>query len=171
MAATTSSYPPIISHPPRPISPSEALAQIQAYLALSLTNPSLHPAAQLTERGPTADLSSSSAGGLMLHNLRRVEAGLRGERWGDADGEGNGNGGEGAQEMAEAGWEDMGQYQREQGVIEDVGDVQIEVPIEVQESGKPVDKVERKRLKKQREKAMRREKQQMRAREAAAEKG
>jgi hypothetical protein len=166
---TTTSYPPIVSQPPRPISPSEALSQIQNYLTLSLTNPSLHPSAQLTERGPIADLSSSSAGGLVLHNLRRIEAGLRGERWGDKEGEGNGNGQEGVVEEVEGEWEDMGQYQKEQGVIGGGSGVG-EVEIEVQRSGKPVDKAERKRLKKLREKAMKREKHQARMREIAAEK-
>ncbi|KAI9767573.1 MAG: hypothetical protein M1840_005610 [Geoglossum simile] len=167
---TTASYPPSVSHPPRPISPSEALSQIQNYLTLSITDTSLHPSAQLTERGPVADLSSSSAGGLVLHNLRRIEAGLRGERWADKEDEGNGNGEEGWVEEIEGGWEDMGQYQREQGVIEDGSRVR-EVPIEVQQSGKPVDKAERKRLKRQREKATKREKHQAREREAAAEDG
>jgi hypothetical protein len=153
-STSTSCYPPIYTlQPPQSIPPSLALTYIQNYLTSTLTQPHLHPSSQLTERGPTASLSSNSAGGLVLHNLRRVEAGLRGERWGDLQGdEAEGERAEEGCPEEQEGWEDMERYRMEQGEVVGAGKEGGvgEVPIEVQESGKAVDKAERKRLKKER---------------------
>ncbi len=67
----------------QPVPPAEALARLQAYLAAAETQPWLHPHALLTESG--AQPSDSVTGGLTLHNLRRVEAALRGVRLRGAD--------------------------------------------------------------------------------------
>lgn len=78
----TNCYPPIYHHgSPRRISPADALAQISTYLALSTTNPYLHPDAHITPQGPQFS-SSAGAGGIVLNLLRRVEKGLQGERLG-----------------------------------------------------------------------------------------
>ncbi|KAI9865900.1 MAG: hypothetical protein M1813_001867 [Trichoglossum hirsutum] len=173
---STVPYPPTQTlSPPSPIPASLALQHVQAYLASALSKPHLHPSSNLTERGPTASLSSSTAGGLVLHNLRRVEAGLRGERWGgeeeeeEEEKEGEREEGDG---VGEEGWEDMALYQREQGGGGDGADEGMvgEVPIEVYEGGRTVDKVERKRLKKERSKLENKERMERRRREAAAEK-
>jgi len=64
--------------PSRPISTDAALANIQSYLNLTTTEAYLHPDVIFTSSGPTAS-TSLTTGGLVLHQLRRVEAGLRGE--------------------------------------------------------------------------------------------
>ena len=78
----TTAYPPAVHHSTIPISTSEALSLLSAYLEATSADPSLHPRAPLTEHGPVAPLSGSNTG-LVLHNLRRVEAGLRGENLGE----------------------------------------------------------------------------------------
>ena len=75
------SYPPHRLHTSHPIPPSQALDLLSTYLAATNTNASLHPNALLTESGPISANSSSNTG-LVLHNLKRVEAGLRGEHLG-----------------------------------------------------------------------------------------
>jgi len=76
------SFPPHTTlHPPLPLSPTTTLTHIQSYLDLSLTSPHLHPDCNFDENGPTL-AGHSALGGLVLHQLRRVEAGLSGERLG-----------------------------------------------------------------------------------------
>ena len=72
------SFPPHNHHATKRISSSEALTLLSDYLHQAITDPSLHPNALLTENGPIAP-STGSATGLILHNLERLEAGLRGE--------------------------------------------------------------------------------------------
>lgn len=94
MSSSTSfsPYPPNRHHTTTRIPPSRALSLLSAYLAASTQDASLHPNALLAESGPKAAAFSSSSsvghsagsggrggGGLVLHNLRRVEAGLKGE--------------------------------------------------------------------------------------------
>lgn len=78
----TTAYPPASHHSSVHISTSEALSLLSAYLEATNTDPSLHPNAHLTEHGPVAPSSGPNTG-LVLHNLRRVEAGLRGENLGE----------------------------------------------------------------------------------------
>ena len=78
----TTAYPPAIHYSSVHISTSEALSLLSAYLEATNTDPSLHPNAHLTEHGPVAPSSGPNIG-LVLHNLRRVEAGLRGENLGE----------------------------------------------------------------------------------------
>jgi len=76
------SFPPHITiQPPLPLSPTTTLTHIQSYLDLSRTSHHLHPDCNFDENGPTL-AGHSAYGGLVLHQLRRVEAGLRGERLG-----------------------------------------------------------------------------------------
>lgn len=63
---------------PQPISSDVALASIESYLKLTTEHAYLHPDVIFTSAGPAAN-SSLATGGLVLHQLRRVEAGLRGE--------------------------------------------------------------------------------------------
>ena len=74
----TTAYPPHRLHSSTQVSPSHALSLLSAYLEATATDPSLHPNALLTENGPITPSSGSSTG-LVLHTLKRVEAGLRGE--------------------------------------------------------------------------------------------
>ena len=74
----TTSFPPHQNHSTTRISPSQALSLLSKYLEAATTDASLHPNALLTEHGPIIPSSGSNVG-LVLHNLKRVEAGLRGE--------------------------------------------------------------------------------------------
>ncbi|KAI4135062.1 MAG: hypothetical protein LQ347_000987 [Umbilicaria vellea] len=68
-------------HASHPISASQALDLLSTYLIATETDASLHPNALLTESGPISTNSGSNTG-LVLHNLKRVEAGLGGEHLG-----------------------------------------------------------------------------------------
>lgn len=172
------SFHPSRSLPSRPISPASALGHLQTYLEATQNTTYLHPNAKLTISGPSAELSSSS---LTLHNLRRVEAGLRGEwlapslelstsgekdrpnkktRFGeegdvmdvDMDGEAGMNG------DSEEVWQDKEEFEREQDIVEgEVGPRETGVGqvgnIVVPVQVGTVDKEARKREKKERLKA------------------
>jgi hypothetical protein len=71
-------YPPCKIHSSKPITQSDALKLVSSYLEAAATDPSLHPNALLTESGPVSSNSGANLG-LVLHNLQRVQAGLRGE--------------------------------------------------------------------------------------------
>ena len=71
-------FPPTHHHSHHRIPLSHAHTLVAAYLSASATDPSLHPNALLTENGPITPNAGSNTG-LVLHNLKRVEAGLRGE--------------------------------------------------------------------------------------------
>lgn len=62
----------------QPVPSTTALSNIQSYLSLTASHAYLHPDVIFTSSGPTIN-SSLEVGGLVLHQLRRVEAGLRGE--------------------------------------------------------------------------------------------
>ncbi|RDL41198.1 uncharacterized protein BP5553_01177 [Venustampulla echinocandica] len=118
-----SAFPPHRSIASIPVSPEIALKFLSTYLEKTNTLPYLLPNAKLEPSGPTAGSSASS---VTIHNLQRIEAGLKGE-WlaptleleaEDADAiavetpknpEGEGE--------AE-GWQDLDEYQREQSVEE-----------------------------------------------------
>lgn len=128
--------PPLRKLSTRRIPNSAALNLISSYLLASITNPSLHPDALLTESGPLA----SSTEGLTLHNLRRIEAGLRGDSLGadltfskfggqglpdlragtlgPISGTGRRGGFTGEKGVAEVeGWQDREEFEREQEVV------------------------------------------------------
>lgn len=74
------SFPPHVHLTPlQPIAPSHALTLIQRYLSASGEHPYLHPDCHFVEHGIQLN-NPIESGGLILHQLRRVEAGLRGER-------------------------------------------------------------------------------------------
>ncbi|KAL8713497.1 MAG: hypothetical protein Q9220_002359 [cf. Caloplaca sp. 1 TL-2023] len=75
--ASFSAYPPIRHHSSRPIDSSQAQRFLAEFLEQAATDHSLHPNALLTDHGPVNPTSTST--GLVLHNLERIEAGLRGE--------------------------------------------------------------------------------------------
>lgn len=80
--ATSNSYPPHHHHSTERISQSHALSLLSSYLAAAATEAYLHPNALLTESGPITPSSGAHSVGLVLHNLKRVEAGLKGEQLG-----------------------------------------------------------------------------------------
>ena len=142
-------YPPHYLHSSSPVSQETALSLLSSYLKATTTDASLHPNALLTETGPISATSGSNTG-LVLHNLRRVEAGLRGEHLGadlalvqfaqpglpDADTgmEVNVNGpgttraidleNQGPEPgMGQQGWQDKSEFEREQeDTVEDIGE-------------------------------------------------
>lgn len=73
------SYPPIHHHTSKPIPPSEAQAHLAAFLAQTSSRPYLHPDAVLSAGEIRYPAHAGPGGGLALHHLRRIEAGLRGE--------------------------------------------------------------------------------------------
>ena len=78
MVNNDTSFPPHRIHSTSRVSPTEALSLITAYLEKAETDTSLHPNAVLTDAGPTVPYSGVSTG-LVMHNLKRLQAGLRGE--------------------------------------------------------------------------------------------
>ncbi|KAF2134260.1 hypothetical protein P153DRAFT_372709 [Dothidotthia symphoricarpi CBS 119687] len=119
-----------------PISLSAGSRMLEAYLAHSEAHPHLHPDALITPTGVTFSSHGGPMGGVVMHNLRRVAAGLRGEYLepeatpepeADADVVADGAG---AQKKArkvgragaEEGWQDMARYEESQGMIQ-VGDL------------------------------------------------
>lgn len=69
------------SHPhlTKRLTSQEAQQQLAAFLKRTETQPHLHPDAQLSASGIRFAAQTGPAGGLQLHHLRRIEAGLRGE--------------------------------------------------------------------------------------------
>ncbi|QSS62214.1 hypothetical protein I7I51_04391 [Histoplasma capsulatum] len=149
------------------ISPSVAHDFLSAYLDRAATDPSLQPDSTLSTHGPVS-ANAGSAPNLVIHNLKRVQAGLAGEVGGD----GEDWGGDGRRDWKEAvdnGWQDLEIYERAQEVM-DVGEgegeegdqAQMSMQMQMdtdqgfeagvgQESG-VIDKEERKRKKKERRK-------------------
>ena len=72
------SYPPHRLYSSRQIASSEALSLLSSYLETATIESYLQPSALLTEGGPISATSGINTG-LTLHNLKRVEAALRGE--------------------------------------------------------------------------------------------
>ncbi|KAG4439350.1 hypothetical protein IFR05_005162 [Cadophora sp. M221] len=174
-----SAFPPQRSVASIPVSQDIALKYLSAYLEAAKTYSHLLPNARLEPSGPTAGSSTSN---ITIHNLQRVEAGLRGE-WlaptldleeGNvpiAEGMDDGTNKE-QQNAEEEGWMDLDQYQREQSIEGgEVGDrvpgaaqdVELDSDLEMEDHAygdkvappavKPVqDKAARKAEKKRREK-------------------
>ncbi|TKA61849.1 hypothetical protein B0A55_11551 [Friedmanniomyces simplex] len=79
------SYPPIFHHASktRRLTPTEAQIELADFLERTETQPYLHPDAQLSASGISFAAQSGPKGGLAIHHLKRIEAGLRGERLGE----------------------------------------------------------------------------------------
>ena len=189
-------FPPHRHHTTSRISRSEALSLLSAFLHQTATDPSLHPNALLTEDGPITPSVGASTG-LVLHNLERLEAGLRGEHLGAdlslANGDGtkdlngvpevNGTGENGAlrdaenDKVMEMDWQDLGEFEREQEVVQgEIGPRNSAVvdgakasELKKVKSGGCDDKEARKKAKKERRKQQLREAEERRKREADAE--
>ncbi|CAD6441923.1 76b4bc6e-e432-45f7-8701-c5452bd7b81d-CDS [Sclerotinia trifoliorum] len=127
-----SAFPPHKSIPSIPVNQTIALKYLQDYLSLTSSTPYLLPNAKLEPTGPTIGSSHSS---VTIHNLQRVEAGLRGEwlaptleleeenvveiAYGMDDGTVQGSG-EG-DKMDVDGWQDKEEFEREQSIEEGDG--------------------------------------------------
>lgn len=142
-----SAFPPIRTQKGLNVTPDTALLYLSAYINSSKTSPHLLPNARLEASGPTAGSSNAS---VTIHNLQRVEAGLKGE-WlapkleleeEEVKQVTKLKGGE----ETEEGWMDLDQYQREQSVegpevaqdelgVEDDGDVEGNAQVDFYGSG------------------------------------
>ena len=72
--------PPFEHHTqPEQISPTTAQQSIAKYLTRSESRPYMHPDSFLASSGIRFAIGSGPKGGIALHHLRRIEAGLRGE--------------------------------------------------------------------------------------------
>ena len=74
-------YPPSHHHAhlTRTISPAEACSQLSDFLSKSQSEPYLHPGSVLSATGVTYAPTSGPRGGLAIHHLGRIAAGLRGD--------------------------------------------------------------------------------------------
>ena len=72
---------PPFKHPSHPIqiSPSEAQKSIANFLKKTSSKPHLHPDSFLSNTGIRFAVGTGPKGGIALHHLRRIDAGLRGE--------------------------------------------------------------------------------------------
>jgi len=149
MSTTATAFPPLHSHPSRSISASTALTHLQSYLSLVPTTPYLLPNAKLNANGPSAQSTSYS---VILHNLQRVEAGLRGEWLApvlDLEEEMGGAGVAALEKDGvvnredqedEEGWQELEEYQREQSIeVGDLGRRETGVAPEDEDAGQPMD--------------------------------
>lgn len=128
-----SAFPPQRSLASQPVSQDVALKHIQNFLEATTKNAYFRPNARLEPTGPAASEEPS----ITIHNLKRVEAGLRGE-WLEpiidlkdggvqiASGIDDGVRGDG-DKMDVDGWQDLQEYQREQSI--EVGETAPNVAI------------------------------------------
>ena len=130
--ATYNCHPPFRHHATRQIASSKALSLLSQYLAAAGSDASFHPNALLTEAGPVTPSPGTHQMGLVLHNVQRVEAGLKGEQlttelaW-DEHAEGEPSGTElASQDLFRGanhslatnhdGWQDKAEFDREQDI-------------------------------------------------------
>lgn len=78
--ASRTVYPAMFNSAPATALPqTTAQTQLSNFLAQTKTKPHLHPDALLSSTGVNFSAHSGPTGGLALHHLSRIEAGLRGE--------------------------------------------------------------------------------------------
>ncbi|KAH7072878.1 hypothetical protein BKA63DRAFT_52901 [Paraphoma chrysanthemicola] len=120
----------ISSHP---ISVSAASSMLETYLTNSQAHPHLHPDAHIMPTGVTFSSHGGAMGSVVMHNLRRVAAGLRGEYLepektpepeDDAEDEraGRKKGGRKRKEAPVEDWQDKAVYELEEGTHE-IGEI------------------------------------------------
>lgn len=165
----------------KPVSTADASTMLQTYISHSEAHPHLHPDALITPTGVTFSSHGGPTGGVVMHNLRRIAAGLRGEYLEPeptpepeteegAEGEKAWNGKKGKGKKTtftdvEVEWQDKEAYEREQGEVE-IGDIgertnivkdggeepEVEVTGEKRKGGDAkLDKEARKKAKKERD--------------------
>lgn len=141
----------------KPISQSEAHEFLAMYLERARTDASLQPNASINESGPVSR-TTSAAPNLILHNLKRVQAGLAGEVLGRDLTVQKQNPGEDyldipVAETAKDQLENGGEAEGEKDDLEMKGvemETEAEAFAEQEEQQAAVDKEERKRKKKER---------------------
>lgn len=142
----------------KPISQSEAHEFLAMYLERARTDASLQPNASINESGPVSR-TTSAAPNLILHNLKRVQAGLAGEVLGRDLTVQKMNPGEDYLDVPAAGTsanqlengEGQGEGEKDDLEMKDVEmETEAEAFAEQEEQSAAVDKEERKRKKKER---------------------
>ena len=128
----------------KPISLTDASQILGRYLVNSESHPHLHPDALITPTGVTFSSHGGPTGGVVMHNLRRVAAGLRGEYLEPEatpepeeldEGSAKSKGEKGRRKAAaEEEWQTMSEFEREEGQVE-VGEVGEERTNFVQQGG------------------------------------
>lgn len=144
-----SSLPPTIVHSTKSISQSEAHDFLAAYLSRAANDPSLQPNASITEHGPVSR-TTAAAPNLILHNLKRVEAGLSGEVLGRDLTVAKQNPGEEYLDIAAGVSNNLNEGEEEQGNDLGMAEEGFETEAGAFEAQESIDKNERKRLKKER---------------------
>ncbi|TGO40446.1 hypothetical protein BHYA_0037g00470 [Botrytis hyacinthi] len=147
---SASAFPPHKSIPSIPVNQTIALKYLQDYLSLTSSTPYLLPNAKLEPTGPTIGSSHSS---VTIHNLQRVEAGLRGEWLAPtlemeeenpveiAHGLEDASGGD---KMDVDGWQDKEEFEREQSIeegdvgarVQKVNNAEVDSDLEIEPSAK-----------------------------------
>ena len=124
-------FPPVVHRSSQQVSTGQAQKLLANFLKRTTTDASLHPNAHLTPHGPV-NPSGDGSTGIVLHNLKRIEAGLRGKHLsadvlfqdlaeGMSDhiatngGRAESQGQQPEQEFVND-WQDKEEYEREQGV-------------------------------------------------------
>lgn len=121
----------------KPVTTADASTMLQTYITNSETHPHLHPDALITPTGVTFSSHGGPTGGVVMHNLRRIAAGLRGEYLepeptpepeveegaeGEKPWKGNKGKAKGTKttftDKVEVEWQDKEAYEREQGEVE-----------------------------------------------------
>ncbi|PVH97799.1 hypothetical protein DM02DRAFT_67780 [Periconia macrospinosa] len=137
--------PPYVAISSKAISQAEASQILEKYILNSESHPHLHPDALITPTGVTFSSHGGPTGGVVMHNLRRVAAGLRGEylepeatpepEEQNEEGRSRKKGRKDADTANETGedWQTMSEWEREEGLIE-VGEVGERTHV-VQEGG------------------------------------
>jgi hypothetical protein len=118
-----------------PISIADASRMLETYITNSESHPHLHPDALITSSGVAFSSNGGPTGGVVIHNLRRVAAGLRGEflepektpepEEEDANENAEGAGkkfGKKRKGVKDGDWVEKAVYDRDQGFVE-VGEV------------------------------------------------
>ncbi|CAI6341661.1 unnamed protein product [Periconia digitata] len=168
--------PPYVSVSSQVIAQADASQILEKYILNSESHPHLHPDALITPTGVTFSSHGGPTGGVVMHNLRRIAAGLRGEYLEpeatpepeEPRSSKKSKTGKEATTDGTEDWQSMSEWEKEEGQIE-VGEVGERSNV-VQEGGEApevgksdeqkVDKETRKQLKKQRAKQLRKEKEQ-----------
>ncbi|OQD74080.1 hypothetical protein PENDEC_c012G02387 [Penicillium decumbens] len=147
--------PPTIVHSTKTISQSAANDFLAAYLERAAKDPALQPNASISEHGPVSR-TTAAAPNLILHNLKRVQAGLSGDVLGRDLTVAKQNPNEEYLDIAAGaisnGNQNEGEAEEQVHDLEMTGDG-LEAEAEAFEEQQSMDKEERKRKKKERRQA------------------
>jgi len=114
-----------------PISLTTASQMLTTYITNSESHAHLHPDSSITPEGISFSSKGGPEGNVVMHNLRRIAAGMRGEYMApektpepedDEDAEGRSFSNKKRKTVLNDDWQDKAEYEREEGLIE-VGEI------------------------------------------------